>query len=246
MERFKIVIPSYNCTRWLDKCLRSVESQQFDAFDVCVIDDASTEEGQRDIILKYCKKNQWKYVFNEENLGALANIVHGIRYLSPRDHDVIIPLDGDDWFYDEEVLEKLYEVYCDENHPIYLTYGKEIHYPTGTILPMRELPRFVIEENMFREHPWVFSSPKTFKYLLWKRIADKDLRDTEGNYYRVSWDVSFMLPMLEMAGERIKMMDEILYVYNRENPISDHRKCLKEQKALEKYLRKQEKYSKLL
>lgn len=243
MQRFKIIIPSYNCSEWIDKCLLSLENQKFKKYDVCIIDDASTQKEQREIILQYCKKNRWKHLFNKKNRGVLHNIVEGIKNLNPKDEDVIIQLDGDDWLYNEEVLEKLYETYNEKD--IYLTYGREIHYPDATILPMRDLPNFVIENNMFREHPWIFSSPKTFKYILWKHIIDQDLRDENGEYYRISGDVAYMLPMLEMAGSRIAMMEDILYVYNRENPISHHKIYLEKEKSIELFLRKQKKYKKL-
>ena len=32
-----------------------------------------------------------------------------------------------------------------------------------------------------------------------------------------------MFPMLEMAGNRQEFMDQVLYVYNDKNPISDHK-----------------------
>ncbi|MFT4552412.1 MAG: glycosyltransferase involved in cell wall biosynthesis [Chlamydiales bacterium] len=245
INRFKVVVPSYNSVEWLEKCLDSLESQDFSDFDACVVDDASTDSGQKEIILKYCEKNSWTYVFHEKNLGVLPSIIDGIKKLDPKDEDVILLLDGDDWLYDEEVLEKLYEIYSDEDKDIYLTYGREIHFPSAKILPNRELPSYVVENNMFREYPWCISAPRTFKYVLWRNIKDEDLRDSSGDYYNMSNDVAFMLPMLEMAGDRIKMMEDILYVYNWENPLSHHHLDLEEQKAVEVSLRKQRKYGKL-
>ena len=245
INRFKVVVPSFESVEWLEKCLESLEGQDFLDYDACVVDDASTDEKQRDIILRFCKKNQWNYVFHKKNLGVLPSIIDGIKNLNPEDEDVILLLDGDDWLYDEEVLEKLYEIYSDEDRDILLTYGREIHYPSGTILPMRELPLYVSENNVFREHPWIISAPRTFKHVLWKNIKDKDLRDLDGNYYNMSNDVAFMLPMLEMAGERTQMVEDILYVYNRENPLSHHHVDSKKQKQVEIFLRKQKKYKKL-
>jgi glycosyltransferase involved in cell wall biosynthesis len=245
INRFKVVVPSFNSAKWLEKCLTSLEEQDFSDFDACIVDDASTDEGQKDIILKFCQRNNWKHVFHEKNQGVLPSIIDGITCLKPDDNDVILLLDGDDWLYDEEVIEKIHYIYSDEDKDILITYGREIHYPSGKILPERELPSYVIEDSMFREYPWAISAPRTFKYLLWKNIKDEDLRDSNGNYYNMSNDVAYLLPMLEMAGERIKMMEDVMYVYNWENPLSHHHLDLEEQKLVEVSLRKQRKYKKL-
>ncbi|MBA3602390.1 MAG: glycosyltransferase [Parachlamydiaceae bacterium] len=42
---FKIVVPSFNCPDWIERCLASIESQKYPVGDVCVIDDASTLPG---------------------------------------------------------------------------------------------------------------------------------------------------------------------------------------------------------
>ena len=52
------------------------------------------------------------------------------------------------------------------------------------------------------------------------------MRDTDGNYYDVTWDQAMGYPMLEMAGGRARcLMDgnipRKLYVYNDVNPICD-------------------------
>ena len=47
------------------------------------------------------------------------------------------------------------------------------------------------------------------------------MRDEDGSYFKTAWDVAFMIPMLEMAAGRFIYIPNILYVYNRWNPISD-------------------------
>ena len=44
--------------------------------------------------------------------------------------------------------------------------------------------------------------------------------NVEGKFYDVTWDASFMYPMLEMAGSNIKFMNYPLYWYNIGNPIN--------------------------
>ena len=53
-----------------------------------------------------------------------------------------------------------------------------------------------------------------------------------------------MFPMLEMAGSRQEFLKEVLYVYNDENTISDHKIRRKEQILAAKEIRKKKKYKK--
>jgi glycosyltransferase involved in cell wall biosynthesis len=240
---FKIIVPSYNCPRWIGRCLLSIENQRYKNYRVCVIDDASTEPLQRDIIEKICRKNDWSFHFNETNQGALFNIIHGIKLLQPDDRDVIITLDGDDWFFHNKVLNKLAEVYSSDE--VYLTYGQFISYPRWNIGSCRPISTTVIEQQSYRDIPWVFSQPRTFRYFLWRHINPNDLLAQDGSLYQVSWDLAFMYPMLEMAGYRIRYIDEILYVYNKGNPLNDHKMRLEQQRAMADYIRTKPRYKAL-
>ena len=53
-----------------------------------------------------------------------------------------------------------------------------------------------------------------------------------------------MFPMLEIAGSRQEFVKEVLYVYNDENPISDHKIRRKEQILAAREIRKKGKYRK--
>ena len=60
--------------------------------------------------------------------------------------------------------------------------------------------------------------------FLWRKIKEEDLKDENGEYWKVAGDLSFMFPMLEMSGdEHYKFLPEINYVYNEQNPLNDHK-----------------------
>ena len=64
-------------------------------------------------------------------------------------------------------------------------------------------------------------------------IKKKDLKDSNGDYYRISGDLAVFVPMIEMCGEkRIKRITKILYVYNNINPLCDFRIHKEEQKRI--------------
>lgn len=243
MNKFKIVVPSFNSVDYLPKTLHSIEIQSYKNYDVCIIDDASTLNQQREIISDFCSRNGWKKIFHEKNTGALKGLIDALRDFGCRDDDVIVVLDGDDWLAHENVLAKLHQVYSDND--IYMTWGQcEIYPPSKT--PMRyaqPVPDMVIEQQLYRDIPFAFWHPATFKYVLWRHIDDKDLRDQNGEYFRIMKDKATLFPMLEMCGRKKMYIDETLYIYNIDNPLNDYANTpMEEIKRVDNYLQSKPRY----
>jgi glycosyltransferase involved in cell wall biosynthesis len=222
MRRFKVIVPSFNSIDYIEKTLRSIEMQTDKQYDVCVIDDGSTIPGQRDLIQKFCERNDWKFLFNEKNHGALYGMVHAIPLLDCHDDDVVVVIDGDDWLAHPEVFSKLRQVYTEND--VYLTWGQCELYPkkdtpTNYAQP---IPEMVMQQALYRDIPFVFWHLGTFKYFLWRHLEDPDLRDEDGEYFMIMKDKATLYPMLEMAGEKIRFIPETLYIYNMENPLNDY------------------------
>lgn len=222
IHRFKIVIPSFNSINYLPKTLHSIEIQSFKKFDVCVIDDGSTLPQQRTIIDDFCSRNGWRKIFHDKNYGALQGLVEAVNSFECVDDDVIVVIDGDDWLAHENVLDYLYQVYSEND--IYMTWGQCEVYPFSKT-PMKyaqPIPDMVIEQKLYRDIPFPFWHPATFKYILWRHIKDEDLRDVDGHYFRLMKDKATLFPMLEMCGRKKMYIDKTLYIYNIENPLNDY------------------------
>lgn len=222
INRLKIVVPSFNSINYIEKTLHSLEMQTFKDFDACIIDDCSTIPKQREIISEFCQRNHWLTLFNEKNYGALYGLVHAINKLKCQDDDVIVVIDGDDWLAHEQVFSRLHQIYTEND--LLLTWGQCEVYPAGKT-PMKyaqPIPDMVIDQKLYRDIPFVFWHPSTFKYLLWRNIKDSDLRDINGEYFRILYDQASLFPMLEMAGKKIRFIDETFYIYNLENPLNDY------------------------
>jgi hypothetical protein len=219
---FKIIVPSFNSVKYLPKTLSSIERQVNKNYEVCVIDDASTLPGQREIILEFCNRNHWKYIFHQKNMGTLKSVIDGIEALTCKDEDVIVQLDGDDRLYSDKVLSTLDKIYSEED--IYLTWGSFITSPPNCVYInyAEDLPADYIEKNLHRTVINIFGPLRTFKYRLFRAIQDEDLRDPiTQEYYSVTSDLALFYPMLEMAGSKVRYIPEILYVYNIDNPLND-------------------------
>lgn len=115
---FSIIIPNYNCEKYIKECLDSIFNQTFIDYEVIVIDDGSTDNSI-EVIKNYNVKilhTKRKYAGGARNKG-----------LEEVKGEYIIFLDSDDWLYDNKVLERLNDKITDEDI-IYLGFYNEKHH----------------------------------------------------------------------------------------------------------------------
>jgi len=216
--RFHFVVPAYNARNWITKTVDSILMQRYKNHTVTVIDDVSTDN-MEEKLKPYFQYRRFNFIKNTEKKYALLNIITAIENLKPKEEDVIVVVDGDDWLPGFGVLDHLADTY--ENEGCVLTYGSYVEHPSGRRgVEPSEYPEEVIKNNLFRRDIWRASHLRTFKYKLWREINKEDLKDLDGQYYKMSYDQAMMLPMLEMAGELSRFIPEILHVYNRETSIN--------------------------
>lgn len=246
--RFKIVVPTYNAEKWVHKCLLSIKTQIHEDYQCIVFNDCSTDStGDRiEDFMKTHGDERFTVVHNEVNKKTLSNLIEGYRILETKsDQDsVSVVIDGDDSLFCEYSLSLVDQVY--RTSPTMLTYGSFVHWPTGeTSSFSRVFPKEVIQNNSYRRHPFISSHLRTYKSILWNSIRDEDLRDVDGDYYKVACDVATMIPMLEMTGGKFTYIPNILYVYNRWNPLSDDVINSKDQERITASIRLKNQYKPL-
>ena len=242
--RYNIVVPFYNAARWLPKCINSIKRQRHDNFICTLIDDVSDDNSYMIARMMTDGDDRFHIIKNEEKNYALKNIFNALAAPTAKEEDVVVLLDGDDWFASSKSLNALNKAYKDGEH--WMTYGSYILHPYGIKGPEpSQYPDEIIEKNLYRKDHWRASHLRTFKCHLWNRIDDADLKDEEGNFYDVSYDQAIMLPLLEMAGSRAKYIDSILHVYNKENPLNVDKIKTQKQSETAKEIRSKRRYERI-
>lgn len=242
-----VIIPSYNNQQWVEKNLTSVFKQQYDNYHIIYIDDCSSDGTYaiaQKITQQYKQQPRTTIIRNTERYGAMANLYTAIH--SCNDTDVIVTLDGDDWFAHDQVLNKLNSYYARD---IWMTYGQFQEYPTNRIGHCIPFPEEIIKNNGFRtfhtnRSVLPASHLRTFYAWLFKSIQLKDLL-YEDYFYAMGWDIAFICPLLEMAGTRHQCIDDVLYIYNIINPLSDCYRNASLQLHLAQYVLNQHPYNRL-
>lgn len=217
-KKIVVVIPSYNNQDWYKKNLNSVFDQKYSNYKVIYVDDLSPD-GTGDLVKEYVSQQKMEdrcfVVTNEVRYGPLFNRYKAIH--SCDDDAIIVLLDGDDWFKHEHVLSYINTLYSTEG--VLLSVGNACRSTTGKKIGHRDYTQKELDEFGFRQLGFRGVHPRTFYAGLFKKIKAYDFMDG-GKFLAVATDVAFMLPMFEMARYHYKYIDELLYVYNDENPLN--------------------------
>ena len=242
MSNIKIIVPFYNVEKWILYNIRSIKAQKHKDFECIFVSDQGTDNTTSIIEKEIQGDNRFKLFVNEERTGALGSTNYGIKKANPGDEDILVVLDGDDWFPDADTLSYLNETY--EIEQCWMTYGSYVEYPAKVRGKFNKpLPEQVIENQLYRQAEWMTSHLRTCKYKLWKRIKDEDMRNKDGKYYPMCGDLPVVFPMLEMSGYNAKYIDESMYVYNRQNPLNEDKINQQIQSSEEMEIRLNKKYS---
>ncbi len=104
MKKISIIVPVYNSEKTLDVCIKSIQKQIFEDYEVIFVDDGSTDRSVR-VIENYREKDERIHLFQKENGGVSSARNYGIReaggkYLFFMDSDDYIPP-----YYLSEIME---------------------------------------------------------------------------------------------------------------------------------------------
>ena len=98
-----VVIPLYNCEKYINECLDSVLANSFSDYELIIINDGSIDNSLK-IAEEYSKKDPRIKVYSQENRGVSYTRNRGIKLAKG---DYISFIDADD-YVDKYYLEELY------------------------------------------------------------------------------------------------------------------------------------------
>ena len=238
MEKVIVLTTAYNCASWIEKCLHTIQSQSYEDFVCYITDDLSTDNTVE--LVKNFIEDDDRFILVENNIKHFqpGNYDQILRRPELSDDSVVIEVDGDDWLPHTEVFQRV----IDQHRQGYWITQGSFQYSDGR-------PGFAkpFDVKNLRNNPHLNATHlRSWRVKLWRAINPEDLK-VNGDYASTAGDVFFMLPMLEMAGnDRVKFMNEFLYVYNEGNPINDHKVDMQKQWSFAKEARSKKPYERLV
>lgn len=105
MCKISVIVPVFNCEKYIERCIKSVLSQTFLNFELIIVDDGSTDNSFT-ICQVYEKKDSRIKVIHQENYGVSSARNKGINESNGL---YITFLDSDDWI-SEVYLERMIRI----------------------------------------------------------------------------------------------------------------------------------------
>lgn len=212
--KVSVIVPVYNVEKWLTRCLNSILSQDFDSFEVLLVDDGSTDNSAKVCKAFSSSDSRIKY-FYKENGGLSDARNYGIRKAKGT---YIVFIDSDDYIK-KDYLFSLYnsitktnsEVaicgfdWVDENDNILYNVSLE-NIEDRKIISGRELLKDVFKKEGYA---FVVAWNKMYK----KSIFDNGIIFPKGRLfedefinYELFWNV-----------KKVVLIDKRLYAYVQRN-----------------------------
>jgi hypothetical protein len=156
---------------------------------------------------------QFAVVRNQERHFKARNAFEAIRRHG-RSDDVVVLHDGDDHLANRDALKILREAYVKGWDVAWSAWRGSNGDPGNSYYLTPLLPP--------RRQPWVSSHLFSFRKPLFDAIEPVDLQYENGEWLREACDQAIALPILEQTIRR-KFIPEVLYSYNRDNPLNINR-----------------------
>ena len=219
MSGLKVII---NCdsTEFLDKSLNSLLSQAKQDWKAFITLDCCSEDDLKQTMRFIGGDCRIQVALNLERKFSMRNQIDAIARSGSSPEDVIVTLDGDDWFATDSALHIIESAY---QSGAWMTYGSWFS-PPDSLWGTGMWPAYPEGVTDFRHHRWLATAVRTWKRWLWDKIKDESLRDNEGQYFRIAEDRAIMYPLLEMCGlEHAIHVPEPLMFYNQHEVYSEVR-----------------------
>lgn len=116
-----IIMPTYNCGKFIERTIDSIINQTYDNWELIVVDDCSKDDTEK-VLKKYKKDKRINYIKLEQNSGAAVARTESMKRAKG---NYMAFLDSDDLWYPEK-LEKQLKFMKDNNYDFSCTAYEQI------------------------------------------------------------------------------------------------------------------------
>lgn len=237
LYKFHIIVPFIEHSM-LERCLLSIKAQIYNNYTCSLISDCDDEVYVMDLIEKLnLDRLQFRFIQSKRRLWPLRTRELATDMLAANLSDVIVHLDGDDWFAHPHVLWQLNRIY--RKGDALITYGNAVSVrdpwgrdfksydnlpmsrawditqlePNAPWLPYGRLRKEDVSEG-WGSAPCSAMHTRSFIFSRWLLLNRKSFRYANDDYIRRGTDTAIMIPMLDFTDfEAIKFSPDISYVY---------------------------------
>lgn len=197
-----LIIPVYNVSGYLRKCLDSVAAQTYSQLEVIIVNDGSTDDSPR-IAEEYAARYPHFHLYTIENRGLGGARNYGIERSSG---DYLLFLDSDDYIA-PDCIEKMASAACADDSDMVVASCYDVR-EDGTVISACGNSHKSSVTSLYDEPCLLFNRPSAWGKLF-KRELLGELRFVSREWYE---DMR-LIPKLYLRAERITYIDDRLFYY---------------------------------
>lgn len=218
-KKISIIIPIYNASDYLEKCLQSVQNQTYPVLEIICVDDGSTD-GSGVIADRFAQKDNRFVVIHKKNGGESSARNVGLLRCTG---DFIGFLDCDDWI-DPEMYEMLLsEMIKYDVELVASSWFSDTITESVEVINKLPITESVINKDMLLEYVYRRDSYRGFAYI-WNKLYKKSLLCDQNNKLilfdeslKLGGDVLFLSEVV-LNTNKAKYVNKAYYHYlQREN-----------------------------
>lgn len=205
-----IILPFFNAERFLERCLKSIEAQNYKSFECILINDGSTDNSKL-LVEKFVKKDARFKLINKSNTGVSDSRNYGIRVANGK---YIYFIDSDDWIEPNSIEDM---VKCIEIKKCDLVMSDIwFDYTNRKLIPYtREMGIVKKEDALVSLYNDTWTRP-----VVWGKLYKKDIIIDNKIQFKseiaYAEDILFLTKVL-LCSEKIEYINKPLYHYFLDN-----------------------------
>ncbi len=208
--RFSIIVPVYNAERYLSECLRTIQAQTCQDFEVILVDDGSTDGTLRVLNIFREEDNRFQ-IFHQEHRGVSAARNVGLKHVNG---EFVCFVDADDKIASTYIADLSQAIGVADSSMCGFKKIDSLSHEDCVIVPQNKIES--LEENLSEFYA---AGPTDWQRYLWNRmfrrsiIQENNLRFQEDIFYKE--DGLFVVQYLCASNGLVGCVEKVLYYYYR-------------------------------
>ena len=199
-----IIMVTKNAEKYLDKALKSLCSQNYDNYEIVVLDAGSTDKTM-EIFNKY--KDKIGYCRSHKDDGAMPAYNEGIANAKGK----LVTFFNSDDFYEGDVLQQVETAYNNNPDALVYTIGAKF-YDSNMVLKSKYYQDMIGLENIISGLYTPFINARFFSKEIFNKFGSFILYKEDGSEF-LSSDQDYMIRSIINKAPEVKVKGEVFYSY---------------------------------
>lgn len=212
--KISIIIPVYNSEKYLSQCVESILMQEFENYEVILVDDESKDSSPL-ICDSYAEKDKRIRVIHKKNGGTADSRNTGLKIA---EGDYITFMDNDDYWNSKTALKEIAEQLNESKADVLMYDTMEYWENSGkSVKPEKKCKRSEVVDRSREDSLKTMISKGVLYRAVWAKVIKKSLIEKNRLYFEKgirNEDTEWTAKML-LCAESYDWYEKVFYVYRK-------------------------------